>query len=159
MTANAVTGGSRSPGPNPMAGLQRQAFGFGGTSSNVQLALSVVGPIAAVLLTWGRVHWLGFLAAVLLPTPALLAILALRHRSRWAAQDVLFWLNDVAAADWQRRTGSRMPRNSVEANAWLGGRAESDVPLDCWVAALLMAGLVDESPEAPARLPIGNPSE
>lgn len=144
---------------NPMLALQRRAFGAGGVDSAAQLALAVLGPIAAVLLCWGRVHAIVFVAAVVIPTPILLALLALRLRSRWAAQDVLGWMDHVAADEWRESTGSRMPRNSVGAREWLRAHSEKEVRPDLWVAALLMGGRVCEARDGIARLPVETPKQ
>jgi hypothetical protein len=147
------------PVVNPMVALQRRAFGFGGPGSTIQLVLAVGGPIVAMLLCSGRVVGAVVVAAVLIPTPALLAIVALRGRSSWPAQAVLGWLDREAAVQWQSDTASRMPRSSAQAMAWLNGHAEEDVPRDVWVAALLMAGRVDEARERIGRLPATTPAE
>jgi hypothetical protein len=155
------TSAATSPAPvvNPMVALQRRAFGFGGRASTIQLALAVAGPIAAMLLCSGRVVGAVVVAAVLIPTPALLALFALRGRSSWPAQDVLGWLDREAAVQWQSETASRMPRSSAQASAWLNGNAEDAIPADAWVAALLMAGRGDEARERIGRLPDATPAE
>jgi hypothetical protein len=147
------------PVVNPMVALQRCAFGFGGPASTIQIVVAVAGPIVAMLLCSGRVVGAVVVAAVLIPTPALLAVVALRARPRWPAQAVLGWLDREAAVQWQSDTASRMPRSSPQATAWLNGHAEEDVPRDVWVAALLMAGRVDEARERIGRLPATTPAE
>lgn len=144
---------------NPMVALQRRAFGFGGPGSTIQLVAAIAGPIAAMLLCSGRVAGALVVAAVLLPTPALLALVAVRGRSTWPVQDVLGWLDREAAVQWQADTASRMPRSSPQASAWLSGRSEEDAPADAWVAALLMAGRVDEARERIGRLPSSTPAQ
>ena len=158
MTAG-LAGASPIGGADPMTELQRRAFGLGGSSATIQIGIAVLGPIAAFLVCWGRVHELVLAAAVLIPTPAVLAWLALRGRSRWAAQDVLGWLDRDAAARWRDGTGTRMPRNSAQAGAWLLNHEESAVPGDFWVAALLMSGRVDEALARIARLPAETPAQ
>jgi hypothetical protein len=146
-------------GHNPMIELQRRAFGFGGHGAAIQLGIAVLGPIAAFMLCWSRANELVVAAAVLIPTPAVLAAQSLRGRSSWAAQDVLGWLDRDAAARWREGTGTRMPRNSAQAAAWLQGRHETDSPADLWVAGLLMAGRVDDARERIARLPSETPAQ
>jgi hypothetical protein len=147
-----VAGTQPIPGTNPMIALQRRAFGFGGSATTAQLAIAVVGPIAAMLICWGRFHGLVITAAVLIPTPVLLALQAVRERANWTAQDVLGWLDHEAAVEWRDAAGTAMPRNSAAAAAWLAGHVEVDVPADCWAAALLMAGRVDEARDRIASL-------
>jgi hypothetical protein len=144
---------------NPMLALQRRAFGVGGADTAAELGLAVLGPLAAVLVCWGRVPAIGFVAAAAIPAPILLALVAVRLRSRWAAQDVLGWMDHAAAAEWRESTGSRMPRNSVGAGEWLRAHSENDVRPDLWVAALLMAGRVAEAREGIARLPVETPRQ
>ncbi len=146
-------------GVNPMVALQRRAFGFGGSGAYVQLAIAVIGPIAAFGLSWGRVPGLIIAAAVLVPTPALFTLLALRTRSRWPAQDVLGWIDREAGERWRSQTATLMPRNSAAAAAWLDGHKEGDVPADAWVAALLMAGRTGDARAALARMPQDGPSQ
>jgi hypothetical protein len=152
-----VAGAPPIPTVNPMVALQRRAFGFGGAATTVQLAVAVAGPILAVLLLWGRAHGLAIAAAVLIPTPAFLALLAYWSRSNWAAQDVLGWLDRDAAIQWHESTGTPMPRNSVTAGSWLHSNVEADVPADVWAAALLMAGRTDEARDKIATLPAETP--
>ena len=154
-SAAAVT----APVVNPMVAVQRRAFGFGGAGSTIQLVVAIAGPIVAMLLCSGRVVGAVVVAAVLVPTPALLALYALRGRSTWPAQAVLGWLDREAAVQWQSDTASRMPRSSPQAIAWLNGHNENEVPADAWVAALLMAGRVDEARERIGRLPANTPAE
>jgi hypothetical protein len=142
-----------------MVALQRRAFGYGGPGSTIQLVVAVAGPIVAMVLCSGRVVGAVEVAAVLIPTPALLAIFALRGRSAWPAQGLLGWLDREAAAQWQSDTTSRMPHSSPQASAWLNGRTEEDVAADAWVAALLMAGRVDEARERIGRLPAATPAQ
>ena len=158
MTAG-LAGASPIGGANPITELQRRAFGLGGTSATIQLVIAVLGPIAVLLLCWGRAHGLVTAALVLIPTPALLALAARRGRARWPAQDVLVWLHRQAAAEWRADTSSRMPRNKFEAGDWLGRHSETDVAPDCWAAALLMAGRFDEARERIARLPAETPGQ
>jgi hypothetical protein len=158
MTAG-LAGASPIGGANPMMELQRRAFGLGGSSATIHLGIAVLGPIAAFLVCWGRAHGLVTAALVLIPTPALLSLVALRGRARWSAQDVLGWLHRDAAAGWRAGTGSRMPRNRIEAADWLGRHSETDVMPDWWAAALLMAGRVDEARERTARLPAETPGQ
>lgn len=158
MTAG-LAGASPIGGANPMAELQRRAFGLRGSSATIQLVIAVLGPIAAFLVCWGRVHELVLAAAVLIPTPLVLAVNSFRGRSNWAAQDVLGWLDRDAAARWRDGTGSRMPRNSAQAGAWLRSHEESAVPAEFWVAALLMAGRDDEALAGIARLPVETPAQ
>ncbi|MGD0121066.1 MAG: hypothetical protein ABSC46_00715 [Candidatus Limnocylindrales bacterium] len=77
------------------ATLRRRAFGFGGTGSALQTALAVAGPIVTAVAGWGRMDPVAFAAAVLVPAPVLLAVLAFGGRSRWAAQEVLAWLDSA----------------------------------------------------------------
>jgi len=158
MTAGRA-GASSTGAANPMEELQRRAFGFGGFGATIQLGLAVLGPIAAFLLCWDRAHGLAVAAAVLIPTPTLLVLQALRGRSNWAAQDVLGWLQRAIAAEWRAATGSPMPRNRSEARAWLGRRSETDMAPDWWAAALLVAGRVGEARERIARLSVETPGQ
>ena len=153
-----VAGMQPIPGVNPMIALQSRAFGFGGSATTAQLAIAVIGPIAAMLICWGRVHGLVIAAAVLIPTPMLLALQAFRKRANWTAQDVLGWLDREAAVEWHDATGTAMPRNSAAAVAWLAAHVEGSVPADCWAAALLMAGRVNGARERVARLPDETPA-
>ncbi len=131
--------------PDPMVSLQRRAFGLSGPGTPIQLAAAVAGPAGALALCWDRVVLIALAAAVLVPMPVLLALLAVRSRSRWPAQEVLAWLDLVAATEWRTQTGSRMPRNSVQADEWLRRHAETEVPPAAWISALLMAGRPDEA--------------
>jgi len=88
--------GNGQRGAHPIAALQRRA-GSGQVGSALELIVAVAGPIGAFLLCWGRVHETILVSAVLIPTPALLALLSLRHRSTWAAQDALVRMDGVAA--------------------------------------------------------------
>jgi hypothetical protein len=72
---------------------------------------------------------------------------------------VLGWLDGEAAARWREGTGTPMPRNSAQAAAWLQGRDESVVPADYWVAALLMAGRVEDATERIGKLPAETPEQ
>ena len=77
------------PVVNPMVAMQRRAFGYAGPGSTIQLVVAVAGPTVTILLCSGRVVGVVEVAAVLIPTPALLAIFALRGRSTWPAQALL----------------------------------------------------------------------
>ena len=158
MTAS-LAGASPIGGVNPMVDLRRRAFGFGGAGATIQLAIAVLGPIAAFLLCWDRAHGLAVAAVVLLPTPAVLVLQSLRGRANWAAQDVLGWLEREAAAQWRDATATRMPRDSTQAGSWLASHRESDVPSHFWVAALLMAGRVGEARGRIARLAAETPAQ
>lgn len=144
---------------DPIVTLQRRAFGLSGSGTGIRLAAAVAGPAAALVLCWDRVQAIVLVAAVLIPMPALLALLALRSRSSWPAQDVLAWMDHVAATDWRTRTGSRMPRNSVLAGEWLRGHAETEVPADVWASALLMAGRLEEARCRIDALPRSTPAQ
>ena len=158
-----MTGGVAGPRPigaaNPLVALQRRAFGFGGPATAMQLAIAVLGPIAAILICWGRAHALVTIAAVLIPTPALLAMNVLRGRANWAAQDLLGWIDREAAAQWRDGTETPMPDNRAAAVAWLARHVEGDVPADLWAAALLMAGRTDEARDRIARLEAATPAQ
>ena len=155
------TSAATSPAPvvNPMVAMQRRAFGYAGPGSTIQLVVAVAGPIVAILLCSGRVVGVVEVATVLIPTPALLATFALRGRSTWPAQALLGWLDREAALQWQSETASRMPRSSPQAIAWMNARAEDAVQADAWVAALLMAGRIDEARERIGRLPAATPAQ
>ena len=75
--------------------LRRRAFRFGGTESSLQTAFAVAGPIAAAVAGWGRLDPAIFAAAVLLPAPLVLAAFALSGNQRWAAQEVLAWVDSA----------------------------------------------------------------
>jgi len=166
MKANAATGGwdagatgASRMGADAILALRHRAFGFGRADLVIELSLAVAGPIGAFLLCWGRVQAVILVAAVLIPTPALLSLVSFRRRFRWPAQDVLVWMDRLAASEWRERTDSRMPRDPAQAGEWLRCHAESGVPLDSWVSALLLAGRVEEGRDCIGRLPSGTPRQ
>jgi hypothetical protein len=97
MTAGVSTSESVGGTADQAAKLRRRAFGFGGRGSALQTAVAVAGPIATAVAGWGRMDPVVFVAAVLVPTPVILAVLALGGRSTWAAQEVLAWLDSAPA--------------------------------------------------------------
>lgn len=119
----------------------------------------MAGPIAAFLLCWGRVHELALTVAVLVPTPGMLALLSLRGRSNWAAQDAIGWIDREAAERWRDLAGNPMPRNSIQAAAWLDGHPDRDLPAGLQASALLMAGRIGEARQAIASLPAESPAD
>jgi hypothetical protein len=110
--------------------LRRRAFGFGGKWSAFQTALAVAGPVASALAAWGRLDAVPFALVVVVPAPLVLAVLALSGRSRWAAQEVIAWLDSVrersGAASDDAAAPDAQAAPSVEQGAALAYRAAVD---------------------------------
>lgn len=93
-TATAV----RIASASPLQFLQARVFRSGRVESAVLLLVAIVGPILLFVLGLAvRVPGPGLLAMLLIPTPAIEALIALRYRYLWPAQEVLGWIDTTAA--------------------------------------------------------------
>lgn len=133
--------------------IQQRAFGLGGRESILQLIVAVAGPIALALVFWGRLPAIAYAAVVLMPTPALMAGMAMRLRTRWPAQDVLFWLDESVRSEWSIQDLGKQPRNPSEARAWLAAHPEGIGPQRWRASMLIAAGRPADARAAIAGLP------
>lgn len=148
------------PTVNPYLGLRQRVFGWGRAQVAVPVGLAVLGP--GVLATAGLAGHLSgavFVALVLVPTPLLEALLALRARHEWPAQEVLGWIDWTTLEDWGGRTQGRRPRSAVEAEAWLAGHRDVPVPQGLRAGILILAGRLTEAHGVIAALPTATPGE
>ncbi len=135
-------------------------FGWSRARVAVPVGLAVVGPIAlASLGLAGHLPVPAFAALVLLPTPLVEALIALRTRREWAAQEVLGWLDWTTIQDWQERTGAKRPRSPIEARAWLDADDAASAPAIARASMLILAIRPAEAREVIAALPNATPRE
>jgi hypothetical protein len=147
-------------GVNPYLTLRERAFGWGRARVAIPVGLAVVGPV--VLASIGLVaHLPGpeFAALVLLPTPLVEALMALRTRNEWTAQEVLGWFDWTTLRDWRERGGGKRPRSPIEARAWLAANEAGSVPAIARASMLILAFRPAEARDAVAALPVATPRE
>jgi len=136
-----------------------RAIGMGPAARVVLGFVAVAGPLAFAVACAGRVGPLPFVAAVLIPTPAMLALATLIWRRSWPAVEVVSRLNLDADADWRKLTGGKRPRTVQAARSWLLRHPEGSVPLHLIAVALLNAERTQEARDVIGRLPTGRPAE
>ncbi len=144
---------------DPIVTLQRRAFGLRVSGTGIRLAAAVAGPAAALVLCSGPRQGDRPGCCRSDPNAGAARSSGFAFAVDWPAQEVLTWMDHVAATEWRTRTGSRMPRNSVLAGEWLRGHAESEVPADAWASALLMAGRLEEARCRIDALPRSTPAQ
>jgi hypothetical protein len=147
-------------GVNPYLALRERVFGWGRARVAIPVGVAVVGPV--VLASLGLVGHLpgpAFAALVLLPTPLVEALIALRTRGEWAAQEVLGWLDWTTLRDWQERGGGKRPRSPIEARAWLAANETGSVPAIARASILILAFRPAEARDTIAALPVGTARE
>jgi hypothetical protein len=120
----------------------------------VPLALAVIGPPA--LFAFGLnagLPGIVLVVLVLIPIPAFEAILALRYRPVWAAQDVYLFLSWRTAQEWSQHVGGTLPTNARQAAAWLDRHPEEDVEPNARASMLLTAGRIADARAIIAGMP------
>jgi hypothetical protein len=159
MSATPATGHGNVKRRHPSVEIQRRVFGLAGAGPIVEIGLALAGPLSLAVLLWGRLPAIAYAVVVICATPAALALLALRTRPRWAAQDVATWLGQADSDEWRADGLGKMARTPNQANAWLAANPEGTVP-QRWRAGLMLAvGRVGEARAAIAAMPATTPHE
>ena len=158
--APAVSGSSAgAPAINPYFALRQHLFPWERPQVGIPVARVIVGPSGMFAVGLVAHAPLPVLLALLLVTPALETLLALRLRDAWSAQEVLGWLDWKMLRDWSDRADGRRPRTPSEAQAWLAGHAEGSVPADLRAGMLVFTNRLTEAHDAIDALPINTPGE
>lgn len=155
-TATAV----RIASASPLQILQARVFRRGRAESAVPLLVAIGGPILLLVLGLAvRVSGPGLLAMLLIPTPVIEALIVLRYRNLWPAQEVLGRVDWEALEEWSEEGGGRHPSNRRQMEEWLNRHPEGSVPATLRARALLMCGRVAEGRRAIANLPVETPQQ
>jgi len=122
--------------------------------------LFVLGPA----LTFGLGLVLGlpavqFALLVLVPTPLLLTLLAVRGRNLWPAQEAIMWPSLIYTFHWRTDFGGDPPRTPRQAVEWLERHPAGTVPPGTSAGLLLIAGRLDDAREAISKLPSETPHD
>lgn len=145
---------------NPYFALRRRVYRWGRAQVAAPLGIAVLGPgILAAAGLAGRLPAVALAALVVIPTPILESLLAVRTRREWAAQDVLGWLDWTALRRWGERTSAKRPRSPIEAGVWITGHPAGSAPESLRASVLILAGRVAEAREVIAALPSSTPGE
>jgi hypothetical protein len=93
---------------------------------------------------------------LLIPMPGIEALIALRYRNLWPAQEVLGWINWQALEDRSEKVGGRHPSNRRQMEEWLDRHPEGSVPATSRAGILLLSGGAAEGRRVIANLPVAN---
>jgi hypothetical protein len=159
---SAIETASADPAPttNPYFALRQRVFRWGRAQVVLPVAIAVLGPgVLAVVGLAARLPGPVFVALVLVPTPLLEAVLAVRVRREWPAQEVLGWLDWTTLGVWTAIAVGRRPRSPIEAQKWLETHDETTVPRGARAGILILAGRLTEARDAIASLPVATPRE
>jgi hypothetical protein len=148
------------PSVNAYLALRERVFGWGRARVAVPVGVAVLAPVVlATVGLAGHIPGTALAALVLLPTPLVEALMALRTRREWAAQEVLGWLDWTTVKDWRERAGGKRPRSPIEARAWLAANDSASVPAIARANMLILAFRPAEARDTIAALPAGTPRE
>jgi hypothetical protein len=159
---SAIEAASADPAPttNPYFALRQRVFRWGRAQITFPVAIAVLGPgVIAVVGLAARLPGPLLVALVLVPTPLLEAVLAVRVRREWPAQEVLGWLDWTTLGVWTALAVGRRPRSPIEAQRWLETHGEAAVPQGARAGILILAGRLTEARDVIASLPVATPRE
>jgi len=140
---------------SPFGVLQTRVLPYGQVESALLILLAGTGPILLLILGLAvGVPGLALLVMLLIPTPAIETLIALRYRDLWPAQEVLGRLNWEALDHWRENVGGRYPSNRRQIEEWLDRHPEGTVPAAARAGLLLVSGRVAEGRRTIASLPV-----
>jgi hypothetical protein len=145
---------------SPFGVLQASVFPSSRVETAVLLVMAVVGPILFFALGLAvRAPGPVLVLMLLVPTPAIEAVVALRYRNLWPAQEILGLINWETMEDWREDVGGKYPSDRRQIEEWLDRHAEGSVPATTRARILLLSGRVAGGRLAIASLPVGSAHE